>query len=252
SRGIRPHLSPHLGRRLMLRLTDSRRRRPRLEELESRTLLSVFTPAQLRHAYGFDQITFSVNGHSIVGDGSGQTIAIVDAYDNPNTLADLNYFDQTFGLPDPNFTKATPGGLPKTDAGWAMEIALDVEWAHAMAPGANILLVEAKSASLSDLLSAVDYARSQPGVVAVSMGWGSSEFKSETIYDTYFTTPAGHGGVTFVASSGDSGAWYGPEWPASSPKVLAVGGTSLVTADSLGTWKKETGWSGSGGGLSAF
>ena len=253
----------------------------RLDILEVRTLLSVapmaepiaqpavgatpyvtnstphgLTPAQVRRAYGFDRITFD-NG-TIIGDGTGQTIAIVDAYDDPNIFADLQQFDRTFGLPDPRFTKAVQVGTNTVDPGWSLETALDVEWAHAAAPGANILLVEAKSASYSDLMSAVDYARSRPGVVSVSMSWGSGEFSGENLYDSHFTTPAGHiggsglaGGVTFVAASGDYGAWSGPDYPASSPNVLAVGGTRL-TVGTNGTYVAETGWSGSGGGVSAF
>src|SRR5262249_41968111 len=219
------------------------RKRPRLmlEEWESRALLSasgpggwiaqpnlsiaplanvnplagsagpaVYTPAQIRHAYGFDAIRFA-NG--LPADGSSQTIAIVDAYDDPNVALDLWRFDHTFGVGDPpSFVKAMPQGQPAFNAGWAGEIALDMEWAHAIAPRANLLLVEARSASISDLLVAINYARSQPGVVAVSMSWGGGEFYGEQSLDGYFTTPAGHvggfgipGGVTFVGSSGDSG-----------------------------------------------
>jgi subtilase family serine protease len=210
-----------------------------------------FNPTQIRHAYGFDHIAFS-NG-AVKGDGSGQTIAIVDAYGDPNILADLQTFDRSFGLNDPKFTKVNQSGgtrYPSTDAGWALETALDVEWAHAVAPGANILLVEANTASLKNLLAAVDYARKQTGVVAVSMSWGSSEFSGEGTYNSYFTTPSGHGGVTFVASSGDSGS---PGlWPAFSSNVLSVGGTALTLADSTGTYSGETGWSGSGGGKSLY
>lgn len=236
-----------------------------VEALESRTLLSVFTPAQIRKAYGFDQIRFVANGRTYTGDGSGQTIAIVDAYDHPNILSDLKKFDQRYQLPDPVFQKATPQGTPAFDSGWAMEIALDVEWAHAIAPKAKILLVEAKTASGADLLNAVDYARKQTGVVAVSMSWGSSEFLGESSFDSHFTTPAGHlggsnglsggknlpGGVTFLASSGDSGAAGGPSWPSVSPNVVAVGGTAL-TISSSGAYASEAGWSGSGGGPSAY
>jgi subtilase family serine protease len=221
-----------------------------LEELEARNLLSVFTPAQIRHAYGFDQISFSSGGKTIPGNGSGETIAIVDAYDDPKFVSstdpnfinsDLHHFDQQFGLPDPVFTKVTPEGQPAANAGWASEIALDVEWAHAIAPGAKIMLVEAKSDSLTDLLGAVDYARNQPGVAVVSMSWGTTEFAGETSLDSYFTTPAGHQGITFVASSGDIGAWYGPEWPAVSPNVVSVGGTTL-SLSKTGNYSGETGW----------
>ncbi|MDB5384919.1 MAG: pcp 2 [Planctomycetaceae bacterium] len=208
------------------------------------------SPDQIRQAYGFNSITFADG--SIVGDGTGTTIAIVDAYDDPNIASDLHQFDLQYGLSDPVFTKVNQTGgtsLPKADTGWASEIALDVEWAHAIAPGASILLVEAKSSSLSDLMTAVDYARHASGVVAVSMSWGSSEFAGETSYDSYFTTPAGHTGVTFFVSSGDDGA--PAEYPASSPNVVSVGGTTL-NISSNGTYQSETGWSGSGGGTSKY
>lgn len=218
-----------------------------------------YSPAQIRHAYGFDTVGFS-NG--VAADGSGQTIAIVDAYNDPKIASDLSTFDQQFGLGAPPSLKVVnqTGGstLPTTDAGWSGEIALDVEWAHAVAPGANILLVEANSATLTDLMTAVDYARKAAGVSAVSMSWGGSEFFSwdgseftgQTQYDSYFTTPSGHQGVTFVAAAGDSGAISGVQWPASSPNVLSVGGTSLYVADQNGTYYTESSWDGTSGGYS--
>ena len=124
-----------------------------------------------------------------------------------------------------------------------------MEWAHAIAPAANIVLVEAASSNLNSLFSAVSYASKLPGVGVVSMSWGTQEFWGEQQYDSIFTTPAGHTGVTYVASSGDSGAWYGPMYPSVSPNVLAVGGTSL-TLNSNGSYGSETGWSGSTGGFS--
>src|SRR5262249_23535611 len=159
------------------------------------------TPATIRHAYGFNQVTFSVNGTTVAGNGAGQTIAIVDAFDDPYIASDLHHFDQQFGLADPTFIKATPQGTPAFDAGWSGEIALDVEYAHAIAPKARILLVEAKTNSYSDLFGAVDYARKYAGVSVVSMSFGGGEFSSEHNYDGIFTTPSGHRGVTFVASS---------------------------------------------------
>jgi subtilase family serine protease len=207
------------------------------------------TPAQIRHAYGFDQVSFS-NG-TVAADGTGTTIAIVDAFDDPNIANDLHQFDVTFGLPDPTFTKVNQTGgstPPAANGGWASEIALDVEWAHAIAPGAGILLVEANDSSFTNLLAAVSFAAKQPGVVAVSMSWGGGEFTGENSFDSTFQTPSGHGGVTFVASSGDSGA--PASYPAASPNVLAVGGTTL-NLDSAGNILSESGWSGSGGGLSA-
>jgi hypothetical protein len=225
-----------------------------LEQLESRNLLSVFNPTQIRHAYGFDQISFiNGQGQSVAGDGTGQTIAIVDAFNQPNIVTDLQKFDQTFGLAAPpslQVVNQTGGStLPANDVGWGEEISLDVEWAHAIAPQAKILLVEANSSSGDDLLTAVDYARNASGVVAVSMSWGGGEFSNESSYDFHFTTPSGHIGVTFLASSGDSGS--PASWPAISPNILAVGGTSL-TLDSNNNISKETGWSGSGGGISPY
>ena len=120
-----------------------------------------------------------------------------------------------------------------------------------MAPAAKIVLVEAASASLSGLFTAVNYARYQPGVSVVSMSWGTTEFWGESAYDSLFTTPAGHTGVTFVAASGDSGAWYGPMYPSVSPNVLAVGGTTLSLAAGS-TYGSETGWSDSTGGFSGL
>jgi hypothetical protein len=212
-----------------------------------------YTPAQIRKAYGFDKVTLA-NG--VTADGAGQTIAIVTAYNDPNIVSDVHTFDAAMGLTD-NFTLSAvsqSGGKVSslaTDAGWAGETALDVEWAHAIAPKAKILLVEANSASLSNLLTAVDYARHAAGVSVVSMSWGADEFWSQTAYDKYFTTPTGHQGVTFVAASGDEGSWWGPSWPSSSSNVLAVGGTTL-NLNSTGAISSETGWSGSGGGVSSY
>lgn len=210
-----------------------------LESLETRCVPTVFTPAQVRHAYGFDQLPY---------DGSGQTIALVLAYDNPTVAQDLRAFDRQFGLPDPTLLKATQGGRVPYDSGWALESSLDVEWAHAIAPRATLLLVEAASASLSDLMSAVDYARHYPGVSVVSMSWGAGEFPGENQLDGLFTTPAGHTGVTFVAASGDTGGQT--IYPSTSPNVVAVGGTSLTV--SAAGYAREAGWTGSGGGVSSF
>ena len=202
------------------------------------------TPTQIRAAYGFNQLSL---------DGTGTTIAIVDAFDDPNIASDLKAFDAKFSLPNPSFTKVSQTGsttnLPAPDSGWASEISLDVEWAHVIAPGAKILLVEANDSSFSNLAAAVKYAAKQPGVVAVSMSFGGSEFSGETSFDSAFVTPAGHAGVTFIASSGDSGAPI--SYPAASPNVLSVGGTTLNVTSS-GTVTSETAWSGSGGGTSTF
>src|SRR5262249_12633167 len=150
-------------------------------------------------------------------------------------------FSSYYGLPAANLTVVNQNGqstnLPATDSGWALESSLDVEWAHASAPGANIVLVEARSASVSDLTTAVQTA-SRLGSV-VSMSWGGSEWAGETQYDSlsYF----GKANVTFVAASGDDGGAAGAEWPSVSPNVVGVGGTTLSV--STGT---ETAWSASG------
>jgi hypothetical protein len=204
-----------------------------------------YTPAEIKSAYGFAGAS---------EDGAGQTIAIIDAYNDPNISSDLGTFDSEFGLAaPPSFKVVSETGtstLPKTNGGWAQEISLDVEWAHAIAPDANIVLVEAKSSSTSDLIDAINYARNAPGVSVVSMSWGGSEMSNETSYDKYFTTPSGHTGVTFVAAAGDEGAAGGAEWPASSPNVLAVGGTSLTLTGS--TYSSETTWDETSDGTSAY
>jgi subtilase family serine protease len=192
--------------------------------------------------------------------GSGQTIAIVDAYHDPNALNDLNVFNATYGFPKLStctslaqsgacflqvYSKSKP---PKVNSNWVLEESLDIEWAHAMAPGAKILLVEAYSASFSDLLDAVNLATNQYGATVVSMSWGGSEFSGETGYDSSFT----HAGTLYTVSSGDNGT--GPEYPAASPNVIAVGGTTLngCSGTSCAGFKSETAWSGSGGGVSAY
>src|SRR5262249_536782 len=137
------------------------------------------------------------------------------------------------------------GSKPRANGGWALEISLDVQWAHAIAPGSDILLVEAKSNSFSNLLGAVDVAV-QNGAHVVSMSWGGSEFSTESSYDFHFNRL----GVSFTASAGDNGT--GVLYPAVSPYVIAVGGTNLPL-DSLGNLTgPETAWSGSGGGISAY
>jgi hypothetical protein len=225
---------------------------------------AAYSPDQVRTAYGVNDLAL---------DGTGQTIAIVDAYDNPNIFDSVDAFDAEFGTtaagstlysqygPASSFlTVVNQGGqttnLPTTDptGGWELEEALDVEWVHAMAPGAQIILVEANSQSLSDLMGSVKTAASLPGVSVVSMSWGFAEGQSvlaadEATYDQDLTTPAGHTGVTFVASTGDYGT-SDPEYPAFSPNVVAVGGTSLsVNADS--SYNSETGWGGYNSGVGA-
>ncbi|MBV8384843.1 MAG: S53 family peptidase [Planctomycetaceae bacterium] len=222
--------------------------RPALELLDDRCLLTALTPAQVTNAYGLNNITFSSNGQLIPGNGSGQTIAIVDVYHDPYLASDLNTFDQANNLPAAAVTQVDLAGS-STDSGWAEEETLDVEWAHAIAPGANIVVIEAPYASLQALLGAVNVAQQIPGVSVVSLSWGGSESLGQTLYDGVFTTPAGHTGITYVAASGDQGAAGGASWPASSPNVLSVGATTLTLAPN-GTYMGESVWPGSGGGYS--
>ena len=223
--------------------------RPIVEGLDDRCLPSVtgLTPAQVATAYGLSGLTFGTRA----ANGSGQKIAIVDAYNDPKIKTELAVFDSAFNLPrPPSLTVVGQTGtsaLPSNDAGWALEEALDVEWAHALAPGASIVLVEANSASVPDLMAAVNVAKRISRVSVIAMSWGVSEFSGETAYDSVFTTP----GVTFVAGSGDTGSFGGPLWPASSPNVLAVGGTTFQV-NTRGKYLGETAWSGSGGGSSTI
>jgi hypothetical protein len=191
-----------------------------------------YTPAQLASAYGFKS---TVN--PAAADGAGQTIAIVEAYSSNTLVADLQTFDRQFNLPDPpSLVQLNQSGgtkLPAVNNTWAQETALDVEWAHAVAPGANIVLVEANSDRLVDLISAVDAARRVADVSVVSMSWGVNEFSSETSFDYLFAAPAGHQNITFVASSGENTGGQ-LQWPAVSPSVVSVGGSTLTLADADG------------------
>ena len=199
------------------------------------------TPAEIKKIY------------KLPATGGKGTIALIDAYDDPNVENDLAIFDKQYTLPacttaNGCFEKHKMSNSIATNSGWAMEMALDVEWAHAIAPKAKIMLVEAKTPSGANLLSAIDYARSRKDVVAISMSWGGSEFSDERSYDSHFIDTA-HPTVAFFASSGDNGT--GASWPASSPNVIGVGGTSLKFS-STGTFISESAWSGSGGGVSAY
>lgn len=195
------------------------------------------SPSTIKSVYGY-------TGSSAAG--AGQTIALVDAYNDPNAASDLAEFSTQYGLPAANFTQVNQTGgssLPASNAGWALEISLDIEWAHALAPGASILLVEASTNSLTNLLAAERYAAAHAGYVSNS--WGSSEFSSESAYDSNFTTP----GVSYFAASGDTGGEL--LWPSASPDVTSVGGTSL-SLTSGATLAQESAWSEGGGGCSRY
>lgn len=228
-----------------------------MEDLEARRLLSSFTPAQIETAYGFNQITF--DGGSVQGNGAGQTIALIEV-DNDLTLTqDLTNFDTAYGLNDPGngwslSVVGQSGGAPPATAATSdnlLETALDVEWAHAIAPAANIVVVEANRDVDKSLDAAVNYATSLSAVSVVSISYVRDEDNSVDLAEnSVFTTPANHQGITFVAASGDGGT---VTYPSASPNVVAVGGTSLVlNADN--TYNSESSWNDSygltGGGTS--
>ena len=200
------------------------------------------TPAQMKGAYGFSNSSTA---------GAGTTIAIVDAFNVPSAENDLNVFSAQFGLPACTsasgcFKKVNQSGgtrYPRYNAGWGLEIALDIEWAHAIAPGAKILLVEASTNSFTNLLAAEDYAGAHANYVSNS--WGGGEFSGETAYDSHFA----RSGVAFFVSAGDKG--LPAEYPSASPNVISVGGTTL-NFNSDGSLQSETGWSSGGGGCSVY
>ncbi|MGE5226699.1 MAG: peptidase S8/S53 subtilisin kexin sedolisin [Planctomycetaceae bacterium] len=206
------------------------------------TWVNGLSPATMKSVYNFSTSSTA---------GAGATIAIVDAYDLPTAEKDLNVFSSQFGLPacttaNGCFKKVNQTGgtsYPRYNSGWGLEIALDIEWAHAIAPGAKILLVEAKTNSFTNLLAAEDYAAAHATYVGNS--WGASEFSSEASYDSHFS----HTGVSFFVSAGDAG--LPAEYPSSSPGVISVGGTTLHF-DANGSFTGETGWSSGGGGCSAY
>lgn len=195
------------------------------------------SPADIRSAYG------------LPATGTG-TVAIVDAYDDPNAEADLAAYRSYWGLPPCTtangcFRKLNQAGVqgsyPAGDTGWGLEISLDLDAVSAACPGCHIVLVEAKSATLTDLATAVDTAAKQ-SPNAISNSYGGSESSSETTSDVHYHHP----GIAITVSAGDSG--YGVEYPASSRYVTAVGGTSLKRDSSARGWS-ETVWGSSSGGL---
>ena len=234
---------------------------------------AVYTPAQIRAAYGLPALpavgaTLSATDSAALG--AGQTIYAIDAYDHPNAFSDLTKFSTKFGLPActnvaltassrlplasagsgctfsvayTDSTGALKSSAPAYNASWIAEIALDVQWAHAIAPLARIVLVEVTDSGSNNLLGGVALANKM-GAGVVSMSFGAAEGAWVESTDASFTTT----GMTYVASSGDAGAQV--LWPAVSPHVLAVGGTSLQWSGS-GT-RYETAWASSGGGVSAI
>jgi len=237
------------------------------------TAVTTYTPAQVRAAYGLPALPASTTGLTAAQAaqlGAGQTIYIVNAKHDPNVVAELAAFNAKFGLPACTSrtlasTSALPlpaatagcelvvaystsagaltGTAPAYDSGWATEIALDVQWAHATAPLARLVLIEAPDAGVTSLSSAVALANKM-GAGVVSMSFGAAEGSWTSSYDSIFSAT----GMSYVAATGDNGAAV--SWPAVSTKVLAVGGTSLTYGGSGA--RSETTWTGTGGGISAY
>jgi subtilase family serine protease len=211
-----------------------------------------YSPAQIRKAYGFDQLS---------QDGAGRTIVIVDAFQSPTIQQDLTLFDQQFGVPAGNLNIIAPDGLTPFDrndpnqVGWAGEITLDVEWAHATAPGATLDLVLAKSNQDADILSATKYAVDHNLGDVISQSFGEGEICMDpsllAAQHTLFQQATAKG-ITLLASSGDQGSaqpdcnndggfFKSASTPASDPNVTGIGGTRLV-ADSAGNYQSESVW----------
>ena len=203
------------------------------------------TPQSIRPVYNIPSV------------GGANTIVIVDAFHYATALNDFNVFASQFGLPVETSTDPlnpankvfqvvyAAGAQPRKNCGWAQEAALDIEWAHAMAPSAKIVLVEAATNSFTNLFNAVDVGSQQPGASELSMSWGGSEFSSEASNDSHMT----HVGTVYFASSGDTGGVT--IYPGVSPNVVSAGGTR-INRNAAGTFVSETAWSGSGGGPSTF
>jgi subtilase family serine protease len=201
---------------------------------------SGYGPSDLRSAYKLTS-----------AGSSTQTIAIVDAYDDPTAEADLGVYRSQYGLPacttaNGCFRKVDQNGgtkYPKVNGGWAQEISLDLDMASAICPNCHLLLVEASSASFANLGAAVNRAAAM-GANVVSNSYGGSD-ASDSSYGSYYNHP----GVAITVSSGDTG--YGVQYPASSHYVTAVGGTTMTSGGGTRGWT-ETVWSGAGSGCSAY
>ena len=202
-----------------------------------------YGPSSLQSAYRLPSSTA----------GSGQVVAIIDAYDDPNAEADMATYRSTYGLPacttaNGCFRKVGQSGtstLPAADGGWAQEISLDLDMVSATCPLCGILLVEATSPTTANLGTAVNTA-ARLGAKAISNSYGGGESSSDPTYDSQYYN---HPGIMITASSGDGG--YGVEYPAASKYVTAVGGTSLSTSTNARGWT-ESAWSGAGSGCSAY
>lgn len=223
------------------------------------------TPASLGCIYGLTHHTRGCNPNQTTQDpdGGSQTIAIVDAYDDPNAASDLAYFSQQFGLPfDPSKFNVVyaQGAQPPEDpgGGWEFEESIDIEYSHAMAPNATIYLVEANSNFDSDLFPAIQVASNlvrcgktttcpagSKGKGEVSMSFDGAEFPQEASLDSFFTTP----GVVYFAASGDA---PGVGYPCASPNVVCVGGATNSRSLKTGNLIAQISWAEAGGGKSSY
>lgn len=245
-----------------------------VQPMAAGSTVTTYTPAQIRAAYNLPvlpDLSGSITATEAAQLGAGQTVYIVNAYHDPNIAAELAAFASRFGLPgcdaasiDPSASLplasastdgctfsvvyATSGGgmtasAPAYNSGWATEIALDVQWVHATAPMARIVLIEAPDSGIASITGAVALANAMgPGVVSLSLGANEGSWVSSV--DSVFYSS----GMSYVAATGDNGAAV--EWPSVSPGVLAVGGTTL-TFKGTGA-RSETVWAGTGGGVSKF
>ncbi len=211
----------------------------------SNTLPAGYGPTDLRSAYNLATVATSA--------GSGQTVAIVDAYNDPNAETDLGVYRKTFGLSACTTAngcfkkvnqKGVQGSYPKNNPSWSQEISLDLDMVSAICPNCHILLVEATSPTFGNLATAVNTAV-KLGATAVSNSYGGSESSTENNFASAYSHP----GVAITASAGDSG--YGAQVPAAYKNVTAVGGTSLNRSSTSRGWS-ETAWSGTGSGCSAY
>jgi subtilase family serine protease len=186
--------------------------------------------------------------------GTGQTVALVDAYDDPEAEADLAVYRANYGLPACStangcFRKVDQAGgaqFPPGNQGWAIEISLDLQAVSAVCPNCHLLLVEASSENMPDMVAAIDEA-ARLGATEISNSYGTAEFSGQTAA-ALDGQLASHPGVAITAGSGDSGT---VEWPSSSPAVTAVGGTTLTSASNARGWN-EVAWTSSGSGCSVY
>jgi kumamolisin len=213
------------------------------------------TPASLGCVYKLvSPVVPGCNPNTVTANptGGSRAIAIVDAYHYATAMQDLQVFSAQFGLPAPtsaNFQVVfASGSQPPANSLWNLEEALDIEWAHAMAPNAKVYLVEAASNAWGDLFNAILAANrlvAAAGGGEVSMSFGGSEFWYEAYYDVYFRQP----GVVYFAGAGDS---PGVIWPSASPNVTSVGGTSISRNPATGSFQQEVAWQSTGGGPSLY